>query len=117
MQDTSFTTADSGYALDQRGGLFRTANGGATWQPIDPGTTAAPRAVITTGDVVLLAGPRGVRRASAGGEFSLIGRAAVDPFDRAGSAIFAYGARTIIRSTNRGRRWTTIKLPTRTDVG
>ena len=37
-------TADNGYALDQRGGLFRTANGGASWQPIDPGTTSAPQA-------------------------------------------------------------------------
>ena len=95
MRDTSFSTADQGYALDQRGGLFRTANGGASWQPIDPGTTAAPRAVITSGDVVLLAGPRGVRRATGGGEFSLVGgrarSAAVDQFDRAGSAIFAYG--------------------------
>ena len=98
---------DNGYALDQRGGLFRTANGGQSWQPIDPGTTSAPRAVITAGDVVLLAGPRGVRRASGGGEFSLAGRpartAAVDQFDRAGSAIFAYGSTAIVRSTNSGR--------------
>ena len=43
MQDTSFTDANNGYALDQRGGLFRTANGGASWQPIDPGTTSAPQ--------------------------------------------------------------------------
>ena len=107
MQDTSFTTTDSGYALDQRGGLFRTANGGASWQPIDPGTTSAPRAVITTGDVVLLAGPRGVRRASGGGEFTLVAAAAardaLSKFDRAGSAIFAYGATAIVRTTERGR--------------
>ena len=72
MQDTSFTDANNGYALDQRGGLFRTANGGASWQPIDPGTTSAPKAVIATGSTVLLAGPRGVRRAASGGEFSLV---------------------------------------------
>ena len=118
MQDTSFTTIDNGYALDQRGGLFRTANGGASWQPIDPGTTSAPRAVITTGDVVLLAGPRGVRRASAGGEFTLSGAkaargASVDQFDRGGSAIFAYGSTTIVRTTNRGRSWNAIKGPSR----
>ena len=92
MQDTSFTTNDQGYALDQRGGLFRTANGGQSWSPIDPGTTRAPRAVIATGDIVLLAGPRGVRRAAGGGEFNAVdARAAVDHFDRGGSAIFAYG--------------------------
>jgi hypothetical protein len=114
MQDTSFTSAEEGYALDQRGGLFRTANGGQSWSPIDPGTTSAPRAVITTGTTVLLAGPRGIRRAAAGGEFDAVNtRAAVDRFDRGGGAIFAYGARTIIRSTNAGRRWTGVKLPSK----
>ena len=115
MRDTSFSSADAGYALDQRGGLFRTANGGASWQPIDPGTTAAPRAVMTSGDAVLLAGPRGIRRAAGAGEFSLVGgparSAAVDQFDRAGSAIFAYGATAIVRTTNGGRSWTTVKGP------
>ena len=118
MQDTSFTSAQEGYALDQRGGLFRTTNGGSSWQPIDPGTTSAPRAVITAGNVVLLAGPRGVRRASGGGEFSLVGaraarNARVDQFDRGGSAIFAYGSTAIVRTTDRGRTWKAIKGPTR----
>jgi photosystem II stability/assembly factor-like uncharacterized protein len=115
MRDTSFSTPDAGYALDQRGGLFRTTNGGTSWQPIDPGTTAAPRAVITRGSVVLLAGPRGVRRNAGGGEFNLGGGvargAAVENFDRAGSAIFAYGPTTIIRTTNGGSRWTAFKGP------
>ena len=52
-----------------------------------------------------------------GGEFSLAGRpartAAVDQFDRAGSAIIAYGSTAIVRTTNSGRSWTTIKGPTR----
>jgi photosystem II stability/assembly factor-like uncharacterized protein len=118
MQDTSFTTADNGYALDQRGGLFRTANGGASWQPIDPGTTSAPKAVIATGKNVLLAGPRGIRRAAAGGEFSLISTKpvrgiAVDQFDRGGSAIFAYGSKVIVRTTNGGKSWTQVKGPSR----
>ncbi len=115
MRDASFSSADAGYALDQRGGLFRTANGGTSWQPIDPGTTAAPRAVITAGDGVLLAGPRGVRRATGSGQFSLVGgrarTAAVDQFDRAGSAIFAYGTTAIVRTTNGGRTWTAITGP------
>jgi photosystem II stability/assembly factor-like uncharacterized protein len=118
MQDTSFTDADNGYALDQRGGLFRTANGGASWSPIDPGTTSAPRAVIASGQTVLLAGPRGIRRATQGGEFALTSAkaartVAVDSFDRGGSAIFAYGASAIVRTTNAGQAWTKITGPTR----
>ena len=118
MQDTSFTSPDDGYALDQRGGLFRTSNGGASWQPIDPGTTSAPKAVIASGQTVLLAGPRGIRRAAKGGEFSLVGaraarNASVSQFDRGGSAIFAYGSTAIVRTADRGRTWKAIKGPTR----
>ena len=95
MRDTSFTSADDGYALDVRGGLFRTVNGGASWQPIDPGTTRAPQAVITSGDTVLLAGPRGIRRATAGGEFSSSDKPRARAWTSStapASAIFAYGA-------------------------
>ena len=118
MQDTSFTTADNGYALDQRGGLFRTANGGASWQPIDPGTTSAPRAVITTGDIVLLAGPRGIRRASGGGEFtpSTRARRASTEFDRGGNAIFAYGARRSCARPTAAARGPSRQAPTKPDA-
>ena len=112
-------TLDAGYALDQKGGLFRTANGGSSWSPIDPGTTSPPRAVITSGDAVLLAGPRGVRRADGGGAFDLVDskavrRASVDRFDRAGSALFAYGSTTIARSVDRGKTWKSVRGPGRT---
>ena len=118
MQDASFPTADVGYALDVRGGLFRTSNAGQSWQPIEPGTTQAPRAVITSGDAVLLAGPRGVRRATDGGAFDLVDsraarRADVNRFDRAGGTLFAFGSRTIIRSTDRGRTWRAVRGPGR----
>ena len=102
MQDTSFTTADQGYALDQRGGLFRTSNGGQSWSPIDPGTTSPPRAVITTGDTVLLAGPRGISRAAAGGEFNAVN--ARRPPSSTSTAAAARSSptarRTIMRTTN-----------------
>ncbi len=117
MRDTSFSTQDEGYALDQRGGLFRTTNGGASWQPIDPGTTSPPRAVMTAGSVVLLAGPKGIRKATGGGEFNLAGGvahgAAVTQFDRAGSAIFAYGTTAIVKTINKGKAWTKFTGPTR----
>jgi hypothetical protein len=70
--------------------------------------------VITAGDAVLLAGPRGVRRATGGGEFTAVNpRAAVSALDRGGSAVFAYGTTTIIRSTDRGRTWKAVTGPTR----
>jgi photosystem II stability/assembly factor-like uncharacterized protein len=118
MLDASFSTRDAGFALDQRGSLFRTQNGGQSWSPIDPGTTSPPRAVMVSGEHVLLAGPRGIRRAEAGGAFDLVAarpvrNAAVTRFDRAGSAIFAYGQTAIVRTTNRGRTWIAIKGPRR----
>jgi photosystem II stability/assembly factor-like uncharacterized protein len=116
MRDTSFSSLDRGFALDTRGGLFETQNGGQSWAPIDAGTTSPPRAVITAGDAVLLAGPRGVRRQASGGGFDLVGSRtirglALDRFDRAGSAIFAYGTTAIVRSTNRGRSWRRVLGP------
>jgi len=113
LRDASFTSADAGYVLDARGGLLRTTNGGASWQPIDAGTTQAPKAVLTAGDTVLLAGPRGVRRATGGGAFTQVGHAAVGSLDRAGSAIFAFGPTALIRTTDRGRHWRTIRRPAR----
>jgi photosystem II stability/assembly factor-like uncharacterized protein len=113
MRDTSFSTPDDGYALDVRGGLFRTVNGGASWQPIDPGTTATATAVITKGTTVLLATRSGLRRATQGGAFDGVKSGGkVNSFDRAGSTLFAYGPKTILRSSD-GRRWTKVKAPKR----
>ena len=83
-----------------------------------PARPSAPRAVITTGDIVLLAGPRGVRRAAGGGEFSLAGgrarSAAVDQFDRArlGDLRLRRRRRSSARPTA-AARWTAIKGPSR----
>lgn len=123
MQDASFRSVDVGYALDERGGLFRTTNGGQSWSTLDPGTTARPRAVLTVGDDVLLAGPRGIRVQRGGeGTFDLVDdrtarRAPVDRFDRAGNAVFVYGTTTALRTTNRGRTWSRLALPSRRGRG
>ena len=119
MQDTSFTTADNGYALDQRGGLFRTAQRRRELAADRPGHDVRAQGR----DRDRRHGPAGrPARHPARGRPAASSRSistkpvrgiAVDQFDRGGNAIFAYGATTIVRTTNGGRSWTAIKGPSR----
>ncbi|MFP5372538.1 MAG: WD40/YVTN/BNR-like repeat-containing protein, partial [Actinomycetes bacterium] len=119
VRDVSFPTAEAGLALDVAGGLFRTEDGGQTWRSLDTGTTAAPAAVEAIDrSIVLLAGPRGVRRSTdAGDTFDAISarrvaRATLTGIDRAGArTVVAYGRRAILRSTNAGASWRAIRRP------
>jgi photosystem II stability/assembly factor-like uncharacterized protein len=120
--DTSWSDVKTGYALDARGGLFRTQNGGLTWQTLSAGPGAAARAVVAVpgGASVLLFGPRGIRRSVGGGQFTavpakLVARAIVGDAQLAGTAIFAWasGGRQVLTSANQGRTWTALRLPTR----
>ena len=116
LRDVSFTSADEGYVLDQRGGLFRTANGGQSWQTLDPGQGIATGLLaLEEDDVVLLAGPK-IRRQEGDGRFEEVGQAlrgsrTVTALDRAGSAVFAYGAQRAARSTDGGATWRAMKIP------
>jgi photosystem II stability/assembly factor-like uncharacterized protein len=118
--DTSWTNQATGYALDTRGGLFRTANGGASWQTLSPGAATPASAVLALADnsTVLLVGPTGVRRAISGGPFTAVaGRpvadAALNAGRLAGGAIVAWGVgtRNLLLSTDKGSTWKSIKLP------
>jgi photosystem II stability/assembly factor-like uncharacterized protein len=120
--DTSWTDAATGYALDAKGGLFRTRNGGASWQTLSPGAGGAPGAVLAIpgGDTVLLAGPRGLRRATGGGEFVAVSSASVakarlDDIQRVGQVVVAwqgYG-HALVMSPDQGASWKALKLPSR----
>jgi photosystem II stability/assembly factor-like uncharacterized protein len=116
LRDVSFASPEVGYVLDTSGGLQLTTNSGASWRTLDPGTTTPADTVAAVSDnSVLLVGPVGVYRSVAGGRFNPVGgRAAsarVSEVDVAGSATFAYGPRTLLRSTNGGASWSALRLP------
>jgi photosystem II stability/assembly factor-like uncharacterized protein len=118
--DTSWTSKTTGYALDARGGLFRTANGGASWQTLSPGAATPASAVLALADnsTVLLVGPAGVRRAVSGGPFTAVpgkpvADAALNAGQLAGGSVVAWGVgtRNLLASTDKGSTWRSIKLP------
>jgi photosystem II stability/assembly factor-like uncharacterized protein len=120
VSDVAFPTTQIGYALDSSGGLFRTNDGGATWRTLDTGTTARPSQIAAPSTkTVILAGPVGLRRsADSGNTFTTVSdrdvvKARLTAIDRAGSALFAYGSRDLLRSTDRGKTWTAIHKPGR----
>jgi photosystem II stability/assembly factor-like uncharacterized protein len=114
--DASFASPTVGYALDANGGLQLTSNGGTSWKTLDPGTTRPADAVAAVGGSVLLVGPVGVYRSTGGGRFNPVSgrvaaKARLSDVDLAGSTAFAYGAKTLIRSSNGGASWTALRLP------
>jgi photosystem II stability/assembly factor-like uncharacterized protein len=117
--DVSFPTTADGFALDAAGGLFRTEDESATWRALDTGSTARPKAVLAASPaVVMVAGPRGIRRSTdAGDSFAAIRGAVNDSqlsdLDAAGTAIVASGIQDIWRSADQGRTWARVRKPGR----
>jgi photosystem II stability/assembly factor-like uncharacterized protein len=125
MVDVSFATDATGYALDAAGGLFKTVNQGGTWQTLDTGQTAAPRALSApAADTVVLVGPRGIRRGQGSTQPQPVGGATVRK--TALSQIvshpnllvtFGGGGKLIFLSTDRGQTWKTLRLPKKIRLG
>jgi photosystem II stability/assembly factor-like uncharacterized protein len=117
LVDVSFASATVGYALDATGGLQLTTNAGSSWRTLDPGTTTPADAVAAvSNNSVLLVGPVGIVRSVAGGRFNPVSgpvasAARLSDVDVAGGATFAFGARTLISSTNGGASWKALRLP------
>jgi photosystem II stability/assembly factor-like uncharacterized protein len=116
--DVAFPNATRGYVLDATGVLLRSNNGGSSWQFLDSGTNADPRGLFAPdAATLLLAGPRGIRRSSnSGDDFSAaagknLKKSKVGNFDRAGTAIFAYGTRAIWVSGLSGKSWKGVPAP------
>jgi photosystem II stability/assembly factor-like uncharacterized protein len=122
--DVAFPTSSLGYAVDSAGAVFRTDNGGGSWAILGE-SGVRPRAMTASpdGNVVMLVGPRGMRRsANAGANFDPVESKAVasadlDDVDRTGDGvIYVHGKRAIAFSTNEGQSWKTIKRPGRSSI-
>jgi photosystem II stability/assembly factor-like uncharacterized protein len=121
----AFATADTGFALDETGALFKTANAGKTWQTLDTGTTSAPRGLAAPSpDVVVLAGPRGIRRGEGATQPQAVGnstlrKATLSGVNAHSGLLVAWGSaeKHIFLSTDQGKTWKTIKLPKKVAVG
>jgi photosystem II stability/assembly factor-like uncharacterized protein len=120
--DVAFPNASLGYAVDTDGAVFRTDNGGGSWAILgDSGVR--PRAITASadGEVVLLIGPRGLRRSANGGaNFDPVeaepvdGDVELEDVDRTSDgAVFVHGRRTVAFSLNEGQSWTTMRRPSR----
>jgi photosystem II stability/assembly factor-like uncharacterized protein len=120
--DVAFPTAGLGYALDTQGAVFRTDNGGGSWAILGearPGVRPSAMTSSADGGIVTLFGSFGaLRSANAGENFDpvevdIVTKARPTDFDRAGGAVFAYGTRAIVVTTNEGATWTSVKRPGR----
>ena len=112
IDDTSFLSASTGFALDSTGAVLRTENGGSSWQTQ---SAQAGKSTILALDPehVLLAGSHGISRSTDGGQTftPVVTGADVDLLQRSGSAILASGPRHAYVSTDDGASWRAIALP------
>jgi photosystem II stability/assembly factor-like uncharacterized protein len=116
LVDVSFADATHGVVLDVAGTLFRTDDGGSTWQAVNSNVDA--QALLSlSGDIVLLIGPRGIRRSfDDGQEFEREGsrsmrRAVLFGVDFAEGALFAYGPTSLYTSRDGGTNWRKLGRP------
>ena len=123
--DVAFADGQTGYALDNAGGLFKTANAGKTWQTLDTGTASPPAAIASPApDVVLVAGPKGIRRGEGAAQPQPVGnstmrRSALNVIVSHPGLLVAYaefGSRVFL-SVDQGKTWKTIKLPKHVRLG
>lgn len=120
LRDAWFVDPNVGFVLDAAGKVQRTIDGGDGWGELPTGTTARPNALYAPDqNTVLLFGPKGVRRATSGTDpkFDLVeSKAAATTrlfdYDRTdGLALFAYGPRKLIVSTDLGASWSRVSGP------
>jgi photosystem II stability/assembly factor-like uncharacterized protein len=122
LVDVSFADETHGVALDLAGTLFRTDDGGSSWRAV--GSNLDAQAVLALSDkVILLVGPRGIRRSFDGGqEFEREGsrsmrRTVLFGIDFAEGALVAYGPTSLYTSSDGGTRWRKLGRPDHRPLG
>jgi photosystem II stability/assembly factor-like uncharacterized protein len=115
--EASFADQNNGFALDSGSTLWGTTNGGSTWARKNTGGGRGPNDVAAiSGNVVVLIGPRGVRRSTNGGaSFSAVSgkpvaTARLAQGDVVSNGVVAFGRRALLYSAN-GASWKAMDLP------
>ena len=123
--DVAFPTATLGYALDAEGAVYRTDDGGNNWEILGearPGVRPSAMTASADGGTVLLFGSFGALRSANAGvnfdpvEVDIVTKARPVEIDRAGGAVFAYGTRAIVFTSDEGASWRTVKRPGRGSI-
>lgn len=124
IQVAAFADPQTGFAQDTGRTLWRTTNGGSSWQVLDPGqaTGLLQDIVPLSRGRVLIVTPTGVARSTDGGQsFTLVddeglrrSRVVRTGLLRAaggGSRAFLVGPRGIVASADAGLSWSALPLP------
>src|SRR3954452_13360525 len=119
LRDVWFIDDRVGFALDAGGAVFRTLEGGNGWGAIGGGGDVHPNALHAIDqNVVLLFGPKGVRRSTSSitpsfdpVESKVASAATLTDYDVGGAAIFAYSRRGVIVSRDGGASWKRVHAP------
>ena len=111
------------FVLASDGSLQRSDNQGVSYRILNTGTPRAISAVVALDtETIVLIGPRGLLRSTNGGdEFTAVpGKIGGSALLRTGEVVsgrmYAYGARTLVVSTDRGKTWKAIKTPAKRSI-
>jgi photosystem II stability/assembly factor-like uncharacterized protein len=120
LVDVSFPDASNGYVLDAAGEVQRTADAGGAWNEVATGSTERANAIYAVDqNLVMLFGPKGVLRSPGGAQpaFEQVkskpaAKARLTDYDRTdGLALYAYGPRALIVSSDLGATWRRVPRP------